>query len=464
MNPRDEIFSRSIRIARPAEDVFAWHERPGALERLCPPWEKIEVVSAGGGIRGGAPVVIRAKVGPVWSTWRVEHRDYIGGTQFRDVLLSGPFAKWEHLHEIKADGADACVLTDTIAYRLPFGKIGAAFGARLTRQKLARLFAWRHATTRADLECTGDGGNPPRLRVAIAGASGLIGKALVPFLQTQGHEVLRLVRGRSAREGEVFWNPSTHELDATHLEGVDAIINLAGENVAGGRWTKSRRDRIFRSRVDAAQTLVSALGKLQKKPGVLINAAAIGYYGDCGDAVVTERNRLGSGFLPEVCLAWETHAEGAARLGVRTVLMRFGVVLSPAGGALAKMLPVFRAGAGGRLGSGRQWMSWIGIDDLIGAISHALFTPDCAGPINVVAPNPVTNAEFTRTLGKVLHRPALVPVPAGMLRLIFGRMADETILIGTRADSSKLEALGYLFRHRELIDALRHVLGRDEQV
>ncbi len=455
----DEVFSVSTRIARPAAEVFAWHERPGALERLCPPWESVEVVAATGGVRDGACVTVRNKVGPFWTQWCVEHRDYLAGIQFRDVLLSGPFAKWEHLHRVEPDGPDASLLTDEITYRLPGGALGRALGGAFMRRKLSQLFAWRHATTKADVELQRRYEPVRPRRILIAGASGLVGRALVPFLQTQGHTVLRLVRQSPGTAKEICWNPATGALDATALEGVDAIVNLSGENVGAGRWTAVRRGAILRSRVEATRTLVLAVQKLRRKPEVFVSASAVGFYGERGDEVVTEDAPIGQGFLPEVCLAWETHAEGAARLGLRTALLRFGVVLTPSGGALAKLLPLFRVGLGGRVGDGRQWMSWVSIDDAVGAIYHALVEARCAGAINMVAPSSVTNADFATTLGRVLRRPASLPVPALAVRALFGQMAEETLLASTRAEPRRLLATGYGFRHATVEAALRHVLG-----
>ena len=458
----DETFTFSTRIARPAAEVFAWHERPGALARLCPPWERVELVSATGGVRDGARVTVRSRIGPIWAEWRVEHRDYVAGKQFRDVQLSGPFAKWEHLHRIAPDGADACVLTDEITFRLPGGAVGRALGRNFVRRKLAQLFAWRHATTKADVELAECYGAVRPRRILVAGASGMVGRALVPFLQTQGHTVRRLVRRTARSAEEIFWDPARGELDATALEGVDAIVNLSGENVAGGRWTAARREEILSSRVDATRTLVDALRKLARKPEVLVNASAVGFYGERGDAELTEADGIGRGFLPGVVLAWETHAENAARAGVCTACVRLGVVLSPAGGALAKLLPLFRLGLGGWVGGGGQWMSWIGVDDAVGAIYHAIIEPACAGAVNLVSPQPVTNAEFTATLARVLDRPAFLPVPAAALRLVFGEMAEETLLASTRVRPARLLATGYRFRHATLEEALRHVLGRKQ--
>lgn len=456
----NEHFSLTTRIERSAEDVFAWHESPEALQRLCPPWEKVVVTASTDGIRDGAIVQVRHKFGPFTMKWTVEHRDYVKGRQFRDVQLSGPFAHWEHLHSIEPDGAHACRLTDEIAYRLPGGSAGRAMGRKFTRRELVRLFTWRHATTKADLEVTrrDDGGRSRR--IAIAGASGMVGRSLVPFLVTQGHTVIRLVRRPAKKPDELYWNPGSGELDAAALEGVDGVINLSGENVAGGRWTAARRDAIIRSRVDSTRTLVDAIQRLKHKPEILVSASAVGFYGNRGDEVLTERSAVGHGFLPEVCVAWEAEAELGRKAGVRTVLARLGVVLTPAGGALGKLLPVFRAGLGGRVGNGKQWMSWISIDDVIGVIYHALLHTEVDGALNVVAPAPVSNREFTATLGRVLRRPAVLPVPRGVLHGIFGEMADATLLASQRAAPERLITVGYTFRHPLLEGALRHVLGR----
>jgi uncharacterized protein (TIGR01777 family) len=302
------------------------------------------------------------------------------------------------------------------------------------------------------------------MKIVIAGASGFVGGALTPALRASGHDVFRLVRGRGARAAdEIAWNPAVGEIDLERLKGVGAIINLAGENLAAGRWTEARRERILRSRVAATRTLVTAMTELERKPDVFISSSAIGFYGERGDEVLTETSGIGSGFLSEVCLAWETHAEGAARLGVRTVILRFGMILGREGGALAKMLPLFRVGLGGRLASGRQWTSWVALADVAGVVGHVLRNTRCAGPINVVAPRPVTNREFAASLGRVLRRPAILPAPAWALRLAFGRrMADEVLLSSVRAAPGRLRDTGYAFQHQTLESALAAILGSDE--
>lgn len=458
----ERTFSMTTRIARPAEEVFAWHERPGAFARLQPPWERVELLAASGGIRDGARVLVRTRVAGVPCTWFVEHRGYAAGRAFRDVMLRGPFASWEHVHRFEPDGADACRLTDTITYRLPAGAPGG-WADGLVRRRLERMFAYRHALTRDDLERITPTTAGRRWRVAVSGASGLIGRALVPLLETQGHTVLRLVRRPAGEDSEVFWDPAGGRIEREKLEGVDAVVHLAGENVGAGRWTEARRRAIRGSRVAGTRLLVDACGALAQPPRVWVGATAVGVYGDRGDEVLTETSAPGGGFLAEVCAAWEAEARRAGEWGARVALARFGVVLTPAGGALAKMLPLFRAGLGGRLGDGRQWMSWIAIDDAVGAIYHALADERCAGAFNAVAPAPVRNAEFVRGLGRVLGRPAVLPAPAAALRLALGQMADEAVLAGQRAVPEALTRSGYAFRFPEVEGALRHVLGRTKR-
>lgn len=299
------------------------------------------------------------------------------------------------------------------------------------------------------------------MKVLVTGASGLVGSALVPLLTAGGHTVARLVRSPPRPSvAEVQWNPETGIREIASLEGMDAVVHLAGENIAGGRWTAERKARIRDSRVTGTRTLCETLARLARPPKVLVSASAIGYYGDRGGEVLRETSAPGLGFLPEVCRAWEEATEPAAQKGIRVVLLRIGVVLSPAGGALAKMLFPFKLGAGGIIGSGQQYMSWIGLDDIIGAIHHTLMTDALQGPVNVVAPRPVTNRDFTKTLGRVLGRPTLFPLPAFAARLAFGEMADALLLASTRVEPARLMAANYAFRHPDLEGALRHLLGK----
>lgn len=299
------------------------------------------------------------------------------------------------------------------------------------------------------------------MNVLVTGSSGLIGSALGPYLASNGHQVIRLVRSKvQAGETQRCWDPEAGTLDPASLEGLDAVVHLAGENIAR-RWTETKKLKILNSRVKSTRLLSESLRRLAKPPKVLVSASASGYYGDRADEILKEESAAGSMFLSEVCRQWEAETEPAARAGIRVVVLRIGVVLSPSGGALAQMLLPFKLGAGGRIGSGRQFWSWIAIDDLLGAILHALNTQALRGPVNAVAPNPVTNLEFTKTLGRVLGRPTLFPMPAFAARLVFGQMAEELLLASARMEPAQLLATGYKFQYRELVPALRHLLGKD---
>ena len=297
------------------------------------------------------------------------------------------------------------------------------------------------------------------MHIAVSGSSGLVGSALVPFLTEGGHRVTRLVR-RPAGGDDVAWDIAQGVKDLPRLEGVDAVVHLAGENIAAGRWTAARKETIRRSRVEGTRRLCESLARLSRRPKVLVSASAVGFYGNRGEEMLREDSAPGSDFLAQVCREWEAATEPASRAGIRVVQLRFGMILSPAGGALKKMLLPFKLGAGGRIGSGTQYVSWIGIDDVAGVIHHAIVTESLQGPVNAVTPTPVTNAEYTRTLARVLSRPAVVPMPAFAARLAFGELADALLLASQRVIPTRLQASGYKFRYPELEGALRHLLGR----
>jgi uncharacterized protein (TIGR01777 family) len=292
--------------------------------------------------------------------------------------------------------------------------------------------------------------------VALSGSTGLIGSALAPALREAGHEVLELVRREPSGPGEVGWDPEGGSLDAAALEGVDAILHLAGENI-GKRWTRATRQRVLDSRVKGTRLLAETAAQLERPPAALVCASATGFYGDRGDEVLTEESARGGGFLADVVDAWEHAAEPARDAGIRTVHLRQGIVLSRHGGALAKLLLPFRLGLGGRVGSGRQWWSWVGLDDVVAAYLYALDHP-LAGPVNVTAPGVVTNREFTKAVGRALHRPTAVPLPGFAVRAMFGQMGVEMLLGGQRTQPSALTAAGFSFGRPVLDAALEHAL------
>lgn len=299
------------------------------------------------------------------------------------------------------------------------------------------------------------------MRILVTGSHGMIGSALVARARGDRHEVVRLVRpGRAAAAGGIPWDIARGQVDPARLEGFDAVVHLAGENIAG-RWTAAKKASIRDSRIRGTSLLSDSIRGLARPPRVLVCASAVGFYGSRGDELLDESAAAGRGFLAEVCRDWEAAAAPARAMGIRVVHLRFGIVLSPAGGALAKMLLPFRMGLGGRVGSGLQYMSWISLDDAVGILLAAVESDRLTGPVNAVAPEPVTNREFTRVLGKVLNRPTLFPMPAFAVRLLFGEMGESLLLGSVRVRPGRLEAAGHPFQYPELAPALRHLLGRE---
>ncbi len=299
------------------------------------------------------------------------------------------------------------------------------------------------------------------MRILLTGSNGLIGRAVNASLAAEGHDVFCLTRPQSRhQERMIHWDPVAGSINKGELENFDAVVHLAGETIVG-RWTPAKKARILDSRVKGTQLLCESLANLNKRPPVLVAASAVGYYGDRGDQLMTEESSVGSLYLSGVTKAWEEAAEPARTNGIRVVNLRIGFVLSKAGGGLAAMLPPFKLGVGGRVGSGRQYLSWIAIDDVVGAIAHAVLTSSLHGPVNAVAPNAVTNREFTKALGSVLGRPTIFPLPVFAARLAMGEMADNLLLASTRVDPVRLRETGYEFKYPDLRGALRHVLGKN---
>jgi uncharacterized protein (TIGR01777 family) len=299
------------------------------------------------------------------------------------------------------------------------------------------------------------------MNILVTGSTGLVGSAVVAFLTSGGHQVARLVRAApTPGAAEIYWDPHAKTITTPALEGLDAVVHLAGENIATGRWNPAKKRRIRDSRVQGTRLLCDALAQLVEPPKVLVSASAIGYYGDRGERIMQEESRPGSDFLAEVCQAWEAATAPAEERGIRVVQLRIGVVLTPAGGALHQMLTPFKLGIGGIIGNGQQYMSWIALDDVVGIIHHVLTTDTLQGPVNAVSPNPVTNQEFTQALGQVLKRPTVLWMPSLFARIRFGEMADALLLSSTRVEPAQLSHSGYEFQFPELDGALRHVLGK----
>ena len=453
-------FRKQVQAPVSVEALFAWHERAGAFARLSPPWDRPKVLEHTGGIRDGAKVVLQVHAGPFPTTWSLEHRDYIANRQFRDVMRHGPFAFWEHTHGFAPNKAQSSTLDDHIRYALPLGGLGQAVAGGFTQRTLERVFAYRHAVMLGDLTRHAEFANRPRLRIAMTGASGFIGTQLAAFLSTGGHEVIRLVRGTPAPGStDIPWNPERGQLDPRALEGVDAVIHLAGASIAS-RWTSAHRAALKQSRVEGTSLLAHTLAQLSRKPQVLLSGSAIGIYGSRGDELLDERSAPGTDYLTEIGRAWEASTAPAEQAGIRVVHLRTGIVQGAAGGALGTQAPLFRYGAGGMLGPGTQFVSPIALDDEIGAIHFCLMRDDIRGPVNLVAPTAVTNAEYTRVLGRVMRRPTLAHAPAFALRLALGdEMANLTVLASQRVDPRVLREAGFVWRLPELESMLRFELG-----
>lgn len=440
-------------------ELYDWHRRPGALERLIPPWEDTTVLARSGGIDPGGRVTMRMHAGPLPYLWRAQHIENRPYEYFRDIQASGPFRRWVHTHSFSTT-AEGARLEDHIDYALPAQSCCPWIGRLLVEPVLNRTFRYRHAILQDDLLLHAYASKRP-LRILVSGASGLLGSALLPLLSTGGHEIWRLVRRRPEQKArEVYWNPARGELNLQDLPHFDGVIHLAADNIGEGRWTAAKKERVIASRLQGTSLLIRELARCASRPEVLLSASAIGFYGDCADRLVSEDDQAGSAFISEVCARWEAAAGSARDLGIRTVCLRLGVVLTPKGGALARLLAPSALGFSSRFGNGRQYISWIGLHDAIGAMLHALVSKSLQGPVNIVAPEPVTNRELLGTLARVLHRPLLPPVPAGLVRLLFGQMGQEVLLDSCRASAAKLLASGYRFRHPDLSTALRTLLGR----
>jgi len=446
------VYVHSSLVSAPLDEVFDWHTRPGAIKRLTPPWIPITVVAEADSLRDGQ-AVLRLPGGLRWNAAQQPER-YDPPRAFADELVGRPLGsvlRWTHLHEFTSSDGGRTRVTDTVSSRVPGRLLQEMFAYRarqLESDVASHQWARQHLTR--------------PMTVAVTGSSGLIGSALSAFLSTGGHQVIRLVRGVPRDPSERRWNPDSP--DPAILEGVDAVVHLAGASIAG-RFSQSHKAQIRRSRIGPTTRLAELAAAAGQGLRCFVSASAIGYYGsDRGDEELTEASAQGDGFLAEVVADWERSSVPASNAGVRVVNIRTGVVQSSSGGALRLVRPLFAAGLGGRLGDGRQWTSWIALDDLLDVFLRALVDPDLAGPVNAVAPVPVRNDEYTAALARVLKRPAVLPVPALGPRLLLGAEgARELALASQRVTPHRLVEARHSFRFANLEPALRHTLGRTER-
>jgi uncharacterized protein (TIGR01777 family) len=474
-------FEQRSPITASAQELLAWHLRPGAFERLVPPWDGTRVISRSGNIEDNTMRVelSAALPGGLRQRWKLHHENFSPDGAFDDVLDSGLFPYWRHEHRMHNTGEGLSELSDRIEYRIPFGPLGKAGGGRQVRKHLERMFTWRHSVTQGDIAAHARAAMPP-MRIAISGATGLVGRALAAYLATAGHTVVPISRSSLANipAGEplsmapaVVWDPAAGTIDADALAGVDAVVHLAGEPIAKdqwvppARWSAESKRRIRESRVQGTDLLARTLAAMDTPPKVLVSASAIGIYGDRGDELLTEHVEPGTGFLSDVAREWEAATAPAEAAGIRVVHARLGIVLSPDGGALKRLLLPTKLGAGGPLGSGKQWWSWVALDDVLGAIEYAIARDTISGPMNVVAPHALRQKEFARVAGRVLRRPSFAPAPAFVLKAMLGaELAQELLLASTHVIPDVLTTTGYTFRYPNAEGALRHLLGRGDTV
>ncbi len=450
---KQHSFSYISSLPFPAEEVFSWYMRPKALARLLPPWRKVDILyQEGGPDEEGTHVGLEVRFGGVPWKWTLQHRDFVPGKEFSDYQMKGPFGEYRHRHRVEPIDPYSCRVIDDIFYRLPLG-----FTLSAVDEEFKKLFRWRYELMRGDLALLQKHPAPP-MRILLTGATGMIGKPLEAFLGTAGHDVVRLVRTKQPpNRHTIYWDPAHGNFRKEDFEGFDAVIHLAGENISG-RWTKQKKERLFLSRCRDSWLLSQVLTRLYQPPKTVICASALGYYGNRGEEALTEQSGKGEGFLADLCAKWEAAMQAIENRGSRVVHTRFGIVLSASGGILQRSILPFKLGLIGRLGSGSQIMSWVGIDDAIGAIYHALMTESLEGPVNVAAPHPVKQAEFAKALAKRLRVVSAMPVPACALRAALGEMAEELLLASAHVVPKKLLETGYVFRYPDLVKALDYVM------
>jgi uncharacterized protein (TIGR01777 family) len=455
-------------ISVPVDALYRYHASGGALQRLLPPWQDIRLQSWKGGNRSqhkakweqfgdisvGSEVTLSIHKGPFAVTMRAKHVEESNPHGFVDEQVQGMFQQWKHQHQFLPLSTQHSQLTDSISYHPKMSLLTSWFVER----EIDKMFTFRHKRTQYDVEYFAQFANLPKYTIAISGSTGFVGRNLLAYLRAAGHDVRTIVRTKTDNPHDILWDISKKWMEKEKLEGVDVVIHLAGESI-DQRWTASAKQRILQSRKEGTELLASTIVELQRPPKVCIFASAIGVYGSNPEYVCDEDAPMGTDFLSTVCQVWESAAQPLKEVGIRVVQPRLGVVIGAQGGVLQKMLLPFSLGLGGNIGSGRQWMSWVALDDVLRSMLYMIHTDHVQGPINLVSPQPLQNADFTKILGTVLHRPTWFSVPSPAIRLLFGEMGEALVLQGARVNSNRLQQMGFSFQWSELSDFLRFELG-----
>lgn len=455
-------FTRSSHLSVSCEDAFQWHMRDGALERMMPPWLSGKIVSRTGSIRNGDTVTFKSSVGLVPIEFQAIHQNFIENKQFEDIQLKGPFAFYKHTHHFEKIDEKKSKIIDEIQYSLPMGFLSWLIGNSVIKEKLNRLFTYRHRTLKYDLFLHAKY-SQKKLRILVTGSSGFVGSSLIPFLKSGGHEVIKLVRDNNIelKNDVALWDMENKKFNNTDLlEGLDAVIHLAGENIAAQKWNEERKKELIESRVNFTVQLCTALTQLKSPPKTIVAASGIGIFGSRDyDDILHEDSKLGEGFLAKLAQEWERASQIAIDSGIRVVHLRFGTIISLAGGVLKKMYTPYRLYLGGPFGSGRQMISWISIVDVLGLILFSISNHKITGAVNAVAPYAVSNEQFSELLAQTLDRPSSLRIPEIFVQTFFGEMGKELLLSGQHAKPIKATKNGYEFLHSQLHDVFSYYLG-----
>ena len=447
-------FTTKIAVSR--ELLLSWHNRSGAFERLLPPWQKAKALKCPESVMEGEEIILIIKKFGLKHSILSKITKVEKNGNFTDEMQSSPFRLWSHNHLFKMEGKNRSVLIDHIHYELPLGTIGKLFFGQAIEKEIKKVFKYRHATIKQDLERDLVKLTAKKLRILIAGGTGLIGTALKPFLEAMGHQVYILSRKPTGKR-DIYWDPDRGEIDRKNLKRIDAVINLAGANIAGARWTKRTKKRIVDSRIKSTKFLCQIILQLEQRPEVLINASGSGYY-PLDQKTHSETDLPGNHFLANLCKNWEQSVERVRESGIRTVAIRLGAVITSKGGALKMMLPAFKLGLGGKIGSGQQHISYIGLDDTIEIIYRIITDQSIMGPINLTVTHSIKQEDFARSIGEKLSRPTILPLPAMVIKAIFGEMGKVMLLGNNSIEPKRLLEANYKFRNNNLKEILDHTL------
>lgn len=446
------------------QELWNWYNSPGAFRRIMPEWEGIKPVQVGS-LKDGEETIFKVSIGPIKRKWIARHHSVVENETFSDRMMKGPFGKWNHQHSF-VDSGNNTEIQDTIDWKLPLHILTGWTAAITVIPRMNQMFRYRSEKVANDLIQIQKTRDLPRQRVLVSGSTGMIGLQLCAFLEAAGHEVHRLLRIDSKlpadinSENVIRWNDKTGDLIKGDMNGFDSVIHLAGAGIGDKRWSQKRKDIIRNSRVIPTTNLSKVLAGLEHPPKAFLSGSAIGYYGDQGTTSVDESSSKGDGFLSETCSEWEQASSVAKEAGIRVSHLRSGIVISPLGGALAKLLLPTKMGGGGPVGGGRQIQSWISLDDEIYAIHHLMMQDTSQGAYNLTSPNSVSQKVFAKKLGRVLRRPAFMPLPKFALQLMFGEMGKVLILEGQDVKPTRLQESGFVFTYSDLENCLRNCLGR----